>query len=173
MQDNRCWLCTRKAHKTRRRLEIAHIFPRAISKRIQFETHHKRNRLQMANIDNTANLIALCLVCHHAFNLAEWTFLPDDMSAWIQAANVEPGKNFIPIWNSQRDIKYRPWQLALDLLSQASQDKNFNSTFTNNPLKRWRGEVGALILSRSYLWAIDVENPTTSLVKALQEYRNT
>ena len=152
-------------------MEIAHIFPRAISKRIQFETHHKRNRIQIANIDDKANLIALCSVCHYAFDLEEWTFLPDDMSAWIQAANAEPGKNFIPIWNSQRDIRYRPWRLALDPESQASQDKDFNSAFTNNPLKTWSGEVGALILSRSYLFSIDVENPTTGLVKALEEYR--
>lgn len=125
----------------------------------------------MSNIDNTANLIALCSVCHYAFDLEEWIFLPDDMSAWIQAANAEPEKKFIPIWNSQRDVRFRPWRLAVDLHSQASQDKDFNSAFTNNPLKTWSGEVGAVILSRSYLYSIDVENPSTGLVGALEEYR--
>lgn len=51
----------------------------------------------MANTDNTANLIALCSVCHYAFNSEEWTFLLDNISTSIQAANAKLGKKFIPI----------------------------------------------------------------------------
>lgn len=103
-QNNRCWFCLRKAHKTLRPLEISHVFPQASSKRTLFETHHKRGRLHMLNIHSTANLIEVCSVCHYAFDLEQWTLIPDSMSAWVQAANAEPEKEFILIWNSQRDI---------------------------------------------------------------------
>ncbi|MCJ1342459.1 hypothetical protein MMC31_000643, partial [Peltigera leucophlebia] len=62
------------------------------------------------------------------------------MSAWLQAANAEPEKEFIPIWNSQRDIQSRPWRLVVDPPSRASRDKDFNSSFTNNLLKTWTDE---------------------------------
>ena len=32
-QEQKCWLCNRKAHKRNRPLEICHIFPQAMSKR--------------------------------------------------------------------------------------------------------------------------------------------
>lgn len=109
--------------------------------------------------------------CHYAYDLEEWTFLPDCMSAWVQAANAEPEKEFIPIWNSQRDIQFRPWRLVVDPDSQASRDKDFNSAFTNNPFKTWTGEVGAVILSRGHLYTTTVENPSTGLVEALEDFR--
>ena len=93
------------------------------------------------------------------------------MSAWIKAANDEPQKEFIPMWNNQQDIQFRPWRLLVDPNSQASRDEDFKSAFTNNPLKTWTGEVGALILSHSHLFAVPVENPSTGLVKALEDYR--
>lgn len=55
--------------------------------------------------------------------------------------------------------------------SQASRDKDFNSAFTNNPLKTWTGEVGAVILSRGHLYTTTVENPSTGLVEALEDFR--
>ncbi|MCJ1349814.1 hypothetical protein MMC31_008055 [Peltigera leucophlebia] len=78
------------------------------------------------------------------------------MSAWVQALNAEPEKTFIPTWNSQRDIQYRPWRLLEDPLSEASRDKDFNSAFTNNPLKTWKAGV---------------ENPSTDLLEAIEEFR--
>ena len=93
------------------------------------------------------------------------------MSAWIKAANDEPQKEFITVWNNQQDIQFRPWRLLVDPNSQASRDKDFKSAFTNNPLKTCTGEVGALILSHSHLFAVPVENPSTGLVKALEDYR--
>lgn len=170
-QNNRCWLCERKAHKTRRRLEICHVYPQAISKRTQFETHHKQGRLQMSNIHSKSNLIALCSVCHYAFDSEEWTFLPECTSAWVKAANDEPEKKFVPMWNNQRDIQYRRWRLGVDRYSEASNDKDFNSAFTNNPLKTWTGEVGAVILSRQLL-TTNVENPSPGLDEAIDEFCN-
>lgn len=58
----------------------------------------------------------------------------------------------------------------MDPHSQASRDKNFNSAFPNNPLKTWTGELRTVILSRGHLHATDVENPSTGLVKALEEF---
>ncbi len=123
----------------------------------------------MSNIHSTVNLIALCSVCHYAFDAEEWTFLSVGMSEWIQAANAEPEKNFIPIWNAQRNIQYRPWRLMVD--TQASNDKNFNLASTNNPLKTWTGELGALILSLDHLHSIKFRNPSTGLAEAIQEFR--
>lgn len=123
----------------------------------------------MSNIHSTSNLIALCSVCHFAFDSEEWTFLPECTSAWLKAANDEPEKEFVPMWNTQRDIQFRRWRLGVDPHSQASQDKDFNSAFTNNPLKTWTGEVGAVILSRN-LFATNVINPTPGLEEAIDEF---
>lgn len=94
------------------------------------------------------------------------------MSEWIQAAHAEPEKNFIPIWNSQRKIQFRPLRLVLDPDTPASNDKDSSLAFINNSLKIWTGEVGALILSLDYLHTVGVENPSTGLVEAIQEFRN-
>ena len=59
----------------------------------------------------------------------------------------------------------------MDPNSQASRDKDFKSAFTNNPLKTWTGEVGALILSHSHLSTAPIDNPSSGLVKALEDYR--
>ncbi|KAI9772873.1 MAG: hypothetical protein M1840_008755 [Geoglossum simile] len=67
-QDNRCWLCDQKAYKRFRPLQICHIFPQAISKRFKFVKHHKSSRTQLDNIHNVRNLVALCSICHLAFD---------------------------------------------------------------------------------------------------------
>ena len=146
-----------------------HVYPQAMKKRPYFIAHHIDGRLQMSNIHSTVNLIALCSVCHYAFDAEEWTFLPVGMSEWIQAANAEPEKNFIPIWNAQRNIQYRPWRLMVD--TQASNDWDFNLASTNNPLKTWTGELGALILSLDHLHSIKFRNPSTGPAEAIQEFR--
>lgn len=82
-QNNRCWLCDRKALKSRRTLEIAYVLSKVIKKRRLFEHHHKCGRLQLSNIRNAVNLIALCSVCHFALDAKKWTFLPNDMTTWL------------------------------------------------------------------------------------------
>lgn len=123
----------------------------------------------MSNIHSKSNLIALCSVCHYAWDSEEWTFLPECTSVWVKAANDEPEKEFVPMWNNQRDIQFRRWRLGVDPYSEASRDKDFNSAFTNNPLKTWTGEVGAVILSRQLLTTV-VENPSPGLEEAIDEF---
>ena len=73
------------------------------------------------------------------------------MSTWLRDAKAKPEIDFISQWNSQRDIKFRPWRLLVDPRSEASNDKDFESAFTNNPAKIWPGEVGAVMLSNANL----------------------
>ncbi|KAL2058401.1 hypothetical protein ABVK25_001129 [Lepraria finkii] len=90
LQDKRCWLCDEKAHKTRRPLEICHIFPQAISRRYSFVKHHELGRTQLHNIHDRDNLVALCSICHFALDSDEWTFIPEDTKNWIQRIEATP-----------------------------------------------------------------------------------
>jgi hypothetical protein len=56
---------------------------------LQFVMHHKFGRTQLDNIHDTANLMALCKICHFAFDNKEWTFLPADITTWLQEAKAE------------------------------------------------------------------------------------
>lgn len=60
----------------------------------------------------------------------------------------------------------------VDLDSQASRDRDFDSAFTNNPLKTRTGEVGAVILSRRWLHGIDVETQVQALSMRLKNFAN-
>jgi hypothetical protein len=108
--------------------------------------HHKSGRTQLVNIHDPANLVALCRICHTAFNDKEWAVLPKDMAAWVQDAEAEPEIDFIQEINSRRNIEYRRWRLLDDSESEASKDVHYVSAFTNEPIKIWPGEVGAIIL---------------------------
>jgi hypothetical protein len=56
---------------------------------LQFVMHHKFGRTQLDNIHDTANLMALCKICHFAYDSDEWTFLPADITTWLQEAKAE------------------------------------------------------------------------------------
>lgn len=160
-QGNRCWLCNQKVHKKNRPLEIAHLLPQAISKRFFFKGHHELGRTQLNNIHDRANLVALCNICHLAFDRNEWTFLPQELTTWIQAAKADPEKDLIRGWNSKRDIVFQRWRLMDDPESEASSDEHFVSSFTNEPLKVWPGEVGAVVLRNTSILStpnVDLEN---------------
>lgn len=86
------------------------------------------------------------------------------MSAWVKAANDEPGKELVPNRNNQRDIPFRRLRLGVDPYSQASHDKDFKSAFTNDPLQAWAG--GVVALSRELL-SPNVGNPSPCLGGAI------
>src|SRR3954447_13302143 len=96
---------------------------------LQFVIHHKFGRTQLENIHDTANLMALCKICHFAFDNKEWTFLPTDIKTWLQEAKAgvdgeaEVGGDCILRWNAQRDVEFRRWRLIGDPDSEASQDE--------------------------------------------------
>jgi hypothetical protein len=134
---------------------------------LQFVMHHKFGRTQLDNIHDTANLMALCKICHFAFDNKEWTFLPADITTWLQEAKAEvdgeaevdreaeaDGESeidgdFIPRRNAQRDIEFRRWRLINDPDSEASRDESYASAFTDEPIKRWSGEPGVVILGNA------------------------
>ena len=163
LQDKRCWLCNFKS-SGRRTLEICHIFQQAKGKRfnvldtilgphvrwwltmLQFELHHKWGRTHLDYIHDKANLVALCHICHPAFDNDEWIFLPEDMATWLQSIRAEPGKNFIQEYNPLRNASYRRLLIQPDPESNAFQDKHYKSAFVNEPTKIWAGEVGVVLL---------------------------
>jgi HNH endonuclease len=81
--------------------------------------HHKFGRTQLKNIYDTANLMALCKICHFAFDNKEWTFLPTDITTWLQEAKAEVEReaevdgeaeidgDFILRCNARRDVEIR------------------------------------------------------------------
>jgi hypothetical protein len=111
--------------------------------------HHKFGRTQLDNIHNTANLMALCKICHFAFDNKEWTFLPTDITTWLQDAKAEVDGDFILRCNAQRDVEFRRWRLIEDPDSEASRDAPYASAFTGEPIKRWLGEPAVAILGNA------------------------
>jgi hypothetical protein len=122
---------------------------------LQFVMHHKFGRTQLENIHDAANLIALCKICHFALDNKEWTFLPIDITTWLQEAKAEVNGeaeidgDFIPRCNAQRDVEFRRWRLIDDPDSEASRDRSYASAFTDEPIKRWLGEPGVAILGNA------------------------
>src|ERR1700722_8583037 len=114
--------------------------------------HHKFGHTQLKNIHDTANLMALCKICHSAFDNKEWTFLPTDITTWLQEAKAEVERgaevdgeaeidgDFILRCNAQRDVEFRRWRLTNDPNSEASRDGSYASAFTDQPIKRWLGK---------------------------------
>src|SRR3954447_19808104 len=116
---------------------------------LQFVIHHKFGRTQLENIHDTANLMALCKICHVAFDNKEWTFLPTDITTWLQEAKAEVDGDFILRCNAQRDVEFRRWRLIYDPDSEASRDGSYASAFTDEPIKGWLGEPGVAILGNA------------------------
>ena len=107
-------------------------------------THHQLGRIQVHNIHDGGNLVALCSICHFAFDNDEWTFIPEDTKNWIE--RIEAAPQIIREYNSQRSIVFRRLLLAPDPDSKAFQDTHYKSAFTDNPTKTWPGEPGVVIV---------------------------
>ena len=107
-------------------------------------THHKLGRTQLHNIHDRGNLVALCSICHFAFDNDEWTFIPEDTTNWTQRIEATP--QIIQEYNSQRNIVFRRLLLIPDPDSKAFQDNHYKSAFTDSPTKIWPGEPGVVIV---------------------------
>jgi hypothetical protein len=81
-QGKRCWMCNRRANKRYRPLEIAHVLPQAARQRSRFVEYHRAGLIQLDNIHDAANLVALCSKCHFAFD-SQWTFLPVEIATLV------------------------------------------------------------------------------------------
>ena len=105
--------------------------------------HHKYGQIKLHNIHDQGNLVALCSICHFAFDSDEWAFIPEEMTEWIQEITTTP--KIIQELNTRRNVVYRRLLLAPDPDSRAFNDEHYRSAFTNNPTKIWSGEPGVLI----------------------------
>lgn len=106
--------------------------------------HHKLGRIQLNNIHDRGNLVALCSICHFAFDNDEWTFIPKDVTSWKEKIQITP--HLIQEYNSQRNIAFRRLLLTPDPDSKAFQDDYYKSAFINSPIKIWPGDPGAIIV---------------------------
>lgn len=105
---------------------------------------HELGHIQLHNIHDKGNLVALCSICHFAFDGDEWTFIPEDTTDWIPRIKATP--QTIPEYNSQRNIVYRRLLLTPDPDSKAFQDTHYRSAFVHNPTKMWSGEPGTIMV---------------------------
>ena len=169
-QQERCWLCNQKDLGNHRPLQIAHVLPQGQTERLLFVEHHKSGGIQMSNIHDAANLMALCSICHDAFDTDEWTFLPQEMSTWLRDAEADPKEDYIQHWNSRRDLKFHRWRLRSDPESKAFRDHHYQTAFTKYPVKEWGGEVGAVILANNRLGTLSTRNLDKDLAKAVEEW---
>ena len=128
-------------------------------------THHKFGRIQLNNIHDRGNLVALCSICHFAFDSDEWTFIPKDIVNWTQ--RIEATSQIIQEYNCQRSIIFRRLLLAPDPDSKAFQDTHYKSAFTNNPTKIWPGEPGVVIVRPP---PAPPPEPTAELQEILDEF---
>ena len=128
-------------------------------------TDHKFGRIQLHNIHDRGNLVALCSICHFAFDGDEWTFIPEDTTNWTQRIEATP--QIIQEYNSQRNIVFRRLLLASDPDSKAFQDNHYKSAFTDHPTKIWPGELGVVIV-RPLIWS--PLEPTAELRKTLDDF---
>ena len=128
--------------------------------------HHKLGHIQLHNIHDRGNLIALCSICHFAYQYNQWTFFPEDTTNWRQRVEATP--QIIPEYNSQRNIVFRRLLLCPDPDSKAFQDNHYKSAFTDNPTKIWSGEPGVVVLR-----SIPLNPPSTTaeLKKTLHDFR--
>lgn len=110
----------------------------------------------ITNIHDKANLMALCALCHFAFDHEEWTFFPLDMTSWIKALKAD--SNLKSILNSRRDIGYQRILLLRNPRSKAYQDLYYRSAFANAPTQTWVGEPGVLILRNHSAMGLSTTN---------------
>ena len=128
-------------------------------------THHEFGRIQLHNIHDRGNLVALCSICHFAFDCDEWTFIPEDTTNWTQRIEATP--QIIQEYNSQRSIVFRRLLLVPDPDSKAFQDTHYKSAFTDNPTKIWPGEPGVVIVRPP---PAPPREPTAELQKTLDDF---
>lgn len=128
-------------------------------------TYHKLGRIQLRNIHDRGNLVALCSICHFAFDSDEWAFIPEDTTDWKQRIEATP--QIIQEYNSQRSIVFRRLLLIPDPDSRAFQDNHYRSAFTDSPTKIWPGEPGVVIV-RPPLCSLP--KPTAELQQTLDDF---
>ena len=124
------------------------------------------------NIHDKRNLIALCDLCHNAFDNDEWTFLPKEGRSWVNQMMAQPEKDLVRELNQKQDVVYCRILLQPDSDLPASQDDSYRSAFEKQPEKSWWGEVGGVILRNRQLFVISLDPLQTKAVEARKTYRD-
>lgn len=132
---------------------------------LQFETHHEESRIQTHNIHDRANLVALCSICHFAYDNDEWTFIPEETTVWTQS--LRTSLQDIKEYNSRRDVIFRRVLLSRDRYSKAFEDAHYVSAFIKTPIKIWPGESGLVIMRPPFSFPPKI---TAELRKTLDDF---
>lgn len=106
--------------------------------------HHRRGRIQLRHIHDRRNLIALCSICHFAFDQDEWCFFPEQLETWLPDISATPQR--IPEYNRYEELQWRRFLIDRDSQSTAYNDDHYRAAFVDTPLKSWKGEAGSVIL---------------------------
>lgn len=88
--------------------------------------------------------MALCSVCHWAYDAGEWVFVPNDMAEWKVEVVARP--RIIFEYNEKKDIVYRRVLLIADPDTAAFYDEAYQSAFSTHATMGWSGEVGVVML---------------------------
>lgn len=131
--------------------------------------HHKDGRTQLDNIHHRRNLLALCHICHWAFDSEQWCFLPEHLTAWLQDIQASPER--ILHYNTLENVKWKRLLLEPDPQSIAMQDAYFRAAFDDMPVKHWPGEAGAVIIRNASIISATSSTMDTETKNAIRDYR--
>lgn len=118
------------------------------------------------NIHDQSNLVALCKVCHFAYDNEEWVFVPKDMSEWAQRIRATP--DVIEEYKSATAVEYRRFILDEEPVdpSDAFNDPHYKAAFEKEPIKTWEGEPGLVIVRQFHQPA----DPSAEVEELQEEY---
>lgn len=126
---------------------------------------HKRGITRINNIHHPRNLVALCHICHYAWDNDQWTFIPVDTAEWTEQIKTTP--HIIEEYNARPTNLFRRLLLVPDPEFSAYKDPDYRSAFNDRPTGTWSGEPGVLI-SRGPIFI--PEDPTPELEETLDDF---
>jgi hypothetical protein len=121
-------------------------------------------RILAHNIHDRDNLIALCTICHFAYDNDEWIIISEHITTWRQRLEATP--RLVNEYRSQKGMLYRRLLLAPAGASTASGDPHYASAFVNRPTKEWGGEPGVLMVR-----PLDPREADAALEKAVDDFQ--
>ena len=96
--------------------------------------------------------MALCMLCHFAFDNNEWGFLPNEASAWNEAIAANPAKIFE--YNQLTSVLYRRIMYQPDRESLAFRNAHCRAAFRDVPVKVWTGEASITVMGNHFPGAV-------------------
>ena len=115
-------------------------------------------------------MLALCQICHVAFDQNQWCFLPEHLTAWLQDIKASPER--IPRYNALKDVKWKRFLLQYNPQSIAFQDAHFRAAFSDMPVKHWPGEAGSLIIRNAIITSVSWDALEPETTNAMLDYHS-